>query len=628
MTILEKYLKTISFDETRKTVKNITEEIFDKHLALFDYKSNINGLLLGEVQSGKTGQMFGVIASAADKGFDVFVVLTTDNKRLQQQTFTRALDSFSADFCVCDESDELRFKMNKMRQPVIIVLKKNTSILKKWRNELVNSSLLSDRPLFIIDDEADAASLNTRVNTLDISTINKNIREIRDTAHSCIYLQVTATPQAVLLQTEDSEFKPSFVTYFKPGKAYLGGDFFFSKPESYCIKYVDEDEIKDIKDPNSEISKGLAQAVIDFLIICANKKLSDEKELCNFLIHPSVRISEHKVVAEKIGEFLNDLLRNIEDDDEEERRSFETEWLELYRTKPEIKKFHEIYSMVRDILFNSEINVATLNSQSDSEQSFDEEFNIVVGGNTLGRGVTFPNLQIVYYSRTAKTPQADTFWQHCRMFGYDRDRSLIRLYMPPFIHKLFQELNNSQAALVKQITTYGIENTHLLYIDGVRPTRKSVVKNERLCLISGGVNYFAAYPENTDLKKLDDILIKYDRKGIITIDVSMLEEVLSNIQSEKEGDWNSKNFLNAVNMLSSSQNIKECKLLVSIDRDLSAGTGTMLSPSDRELVEKYKDDIFIVLYRVKGSVEKGWNGRPFWMPNIKLPEGFCLYKME
>ena len=259
MSYLDEYIETIKFNETKQTVRDVTSELFDKHLADFDYRSNVNGLLLGEVQSGKTGQMFGVIAAAADKEFQIFLVLTTDNRRLQNQTFTRALDSFP-NFCVCDESDGLRFKMNKMRKPVIIILKKNTSILKKWRNELVNSGLLDGRPLFIIDDEADAASLNTKVNQSEISKINGHISDIRKSANSCVYLQVTATPQAVLLQTEESEFKPQFVVYFKPGKAYLGGNFFFSKPESYCIQYVDTEEMKDIKDPTADISEGLSRA--------------------------------------------------------------------------------------------------------------------------------------------------------------------------------------------------------------------------------------------------------------------------------------------------------------------------------------------------------------------------------
>ena len=625
MSYLDEYIETIKFNETKQTVKDVTSELFEKHLSNFDYRSNINGLLLGEVQSGKTGQMFGVIASAADRDFQIFLILTTDNRRLQNQTFTRALDSFP-NFCVCDESDSLRFKMNKMRNPVIIVLKKNTSILKKWRNELVNSGLLDGRPLFIIDDEADAASLNTKVNQSEISKINGHISDIRKSANSCVYLQVTATPQAVLLQTEESDFKPQFVVYFKPGKAYLGGDFFFSKPESYCIQYVDTEEMKDIKDPSADISEGLAKAILNFLIVCAHIKLSKESDVCNFLMHPSVKIKEHELVANKIGEFLNDILQNFED--KEVVDNLQTQWNNLYETKPEIKKFSDIYDALRDILFDTEIKITTLNSNSDAEQSFEKGFNIVVGGNTLGRGVTFPYLQTVYYSRTAKTPQADTFWQHCRMFGYDRDRALIRLFMPPFTHKLFQELNNSQTALVQQIINYGIDYTHLLYIDGVRPTRKNVIKSSSLSLITGGVNYFAAYPVNNNLEMLDSVLIPQKADYFVIVSIDLIKFVLSEISSETEDDWNSKNFINAVTMIESSQDLKTAKLLVRTDRNLSKNTGTMLSASDRDLTDKYPNDILLVMYRVNGDVDKGWNGTPFWMPNIKLPDGFTFYKMN
>ncbi len=37
--------------------------------------------------------------------------------------------------------------------------------------------------------------------------------------------------------------------------------------------------------------------------------------------------------------------------------------------------------------------------------------NYIIGGNTLGRGVTFPGLQTIYYTRSSKKPQADTMWQ-------------------------------------------------------------------------------------------------------------------------------------------------------------------------------------------------------------------------
>jgi len=54
----------------------------------------------------------------------------------------------------------------------------------------------------------------------------------------------------------------------------------------------------------------------------------------------------------------------------------------------------------------------------------------------------------------------------------------------------------------------------------------------------------------------------------------------------------------------------------------------MLSASDRDLTDKYNNDVLLVMYRVNGLVENGWNGTPFWMPNIKLPNGFTFYKMN
>lgn len=53
------------------------------------------------------------------------------------------------------------------------------------------------------------------------------------------------------------------------------------------------------------------------------------------------------------------------------KKNFESEWKNLYTTKPEIKKIAEIYSCIKDLLFNTEINIITLNSKSDAERTFD-----------------------------------------------------------------------------------------------------------------------------------------------------------------------------------------------------------------------------------------------------------------
>ncbi|GHT56662.1 DEAD/DEAH box helicase [Spirochaetia bacterium] len=626
MNNLDEYLNTVKYNDTKQTILDVTSRLFDQQLATFDYQSQLNGLLLGDVQSGKTGQMFGIIAAAIDKGFDLFLVLTTDNTRLQQQTFKRALDSFPH-FCVCGEADSIRFTMNKMRNPVVIVLKKNSSVLKKWRNYLVNSTFLTGRTLFLLDDEADAASLNAKVNQNDITAINQHIRDIRGTCTSCIYLQVTATPQAVLLQTDESEFKPSFVIYFEPGKSYLGGDFFFSKPEPYCIIETDESTIQTTIDPNAD-TYWLNRCILNYLIVVSQFKLTNYSKVCNFLIHPSEKTRDHATVAEKIGETLNEILQGITDNEDELKDNIMAEWKNLYTTKPEIKPFKEIYDCIKDMLFHSEIHIHILNSKSNAAIDVETGYNIVVGGNILGRGVTFPNLQTIYYSRTAKTPQADTYWQHCRMFGYDRDRSLMRLFMPFSIFKLFQELNESQKALVKQISTHGIDDIHLLYANGIRPTRKAVIDAQRLSQIVGGVNYFAAFPINNTLQNLDSLLLSYDGIGFTDCPISLIVDILSHIESEdQECDWNSQEYINALNMVAEKKNLNTAKILVSAGRRITKGKGTMLSEKDRIDIDRYNTDIALIMYRMIDDPVLGW-GSPIWMPNIKLPEGFTFFKME
>jgi hypothetical protein len=134
--------------------------------------------------------------------------------------------------------------------------------------------------------------------------------------------------------------------------------------------------------------------------VCANFKLTDYSSVCNFLVHPSIRKEHHETVATKIRTFLNDIY--YADGDTEVKESIRKERDELYKTKPEIKPFDDIYACIRDMLLQSEIRVETVNSDSEKPINVEQGFNIVVGGNILGRGITFPNLQTVYYSRTAK----------------------------------------------------------------------------------------------------------------------------------------------------------------------------------------------------------------------------------
>ena len=92
MQYLKTYLKKITDRGNTKLAESIEKtanDVGNKHIKTFSFSSHEIGLLLGNVQSGKTGQMFGIICKAADLGFPVFVLLTTDNVVLQQQTLDR-----------------------------------------------------------------------------------------------------------------------------------------------------------------------------------------------------------------------------------------------------------------------------------------------------------------------------------------------------------------------------------------------------------------------------------------------------------------------------------------------------------------------------------------------------------
>ena len=73
-----------------QAIRKTTGDIVPQYISNFSYKDHVVSLLVGDVQSGKTSHMFGLMCAAADEGFGIFVLLTTDNILLQQQTYKRA----------------------------------------------------------------------------------------------------------------------------------------------------------------------------------------------------------------------------------------------------------------------------------------------------------------------------------------------------------------------------------------------------------------------------------------------------------------------------------------------------------------------------------------------------------
>ena len=622
---LENYLKRVAAVKSPGLVdalKKSAHEFAKKHIDTFDYNSHVSGLLYGHVQSGKTGQMLAIAAIAADKGFKFFILVTTDNVLLHKQTLERAklfLGGFMAGFNVLGETDEEAFLTRGLQMPTMLVLKKNSSVLKTWSNNIDSNPLYKEEPLFLLDDEADASSLNTKVNQHEQSTINSLLEKISAQAPSCMYLHVTATPQSLVLQISQSNWKPQFSFYLPPGEGYLGGDFFYGEKSKSLIETDDNERDDLLKAVHVPI--GLRKAVLHFLIAASDLFLTKEKPVCSMLIHPGARISEHATVRTKVEKFLegvkNDLIANSQTLEFDLRDA----WEEFSKTKSDIKSFEEIMKFLRSDM--PSVNIVVLNSKTPEGAVYDKGLNIVIGGNTLGRGVTFPGLQVVYYCRSAKTPQADTYWQHARIFGYDRDPGLCRIFSPKALIKLFRELNDANNALFETLRQKGPQAVSILSPAGTRPTRMSVVLRENLMVVAGGVNYFPLLPTSANLKELDAELGTKDDERDISLDEA--EKLLRLVGVERTDLWNQHSFPDCVETLRKNKVKYDCLLIVRTERSIGKGTGTLLSPTDRELGMQQKDRLVLTMYRLKGEASKGWQDRPLWVPNIKFPDGAYFY---
>lgn len=608
MQYLKTYLQKITDRGNTKLAESISktaEEVGNKHIKNFSFTSHEIGLLFGNVQSGKTGQMFGIMCKATDLGFPVFVLLTTDNVILQQQTLDRVKADLEG-FCICGENDARIFTENSLLLPTIVVLKKNARVLKLWANIFSSTGFMRGNPLFIVDDEADAASLNTLVNKDRQSSINKYLDGIKNGASSSLYLQVTGTPQALLLQTLASGWHPLFTYYFQPGDSYLGGDFFFPADKPECITYLETLE-------NPTRSVVLRHIASTAQILSAGGKVS------NCLFHPSVRQAVHQKFADEVTHELTWCINNI---DGEFVTAVKKEYDNLVPAKTKKVSYDAFLATAKKILLSKSIKVLIMNGKNDIDSSeYETGCNFVIGGNTLGRGVTFPGLQTIYYTRTSKKPQADTMWQHSRMFGYDRDSGMMKVFIDENLYKLFSDINATNNSIIAQVER-GIEDIKIYYPEGLNPTRKNVLDNDHVEIISGGTNYYPFNPDNDSIETISQLLENFSNdESYYQVNLRFIREILSHIIPSP--DFKLTAFQSVIDTILSEKPAGQGILIVRRGRNVAQGTGALLSPNDWQLGASFQDKVVLTMYQVTGT--KGWGGRQLWIPNIKLPHNTMYY---
>ena len=92
-----------------------------------------------------------------------------------------------------------------------------------------------------------------------------------------------------------------------------------------------------------------------------------------------------------------------------------------------------------------------------------------------------------------------------------------------------------------------MKDIKIYYPEGVNPTRKNVLDNKKVKIISGGTNYYPFSPENDTIEDLDQLLRQFDdSEDYYQVSLRLIIEIFSHITSES--DFRIKAFVSIMRM--------------------------------------------------------------------------------
>lgn len=604
---------------------------------------SIQGLLYGQIQSGKTNNMLMAVARASDRGHRLFIILTSDNTWLYEQTLERVTQALPGLLTLGKGSFDspaqaTRVATALLHTGLVLVATKNGRVLERLQT-FIHTHCASELRAVIFDDEADQASLNTLVNSDndELSAINQAIVNIREYFPNHVYVQITATPQALFLQRANSAFAPEFTVAFEPGSGYVGGEAFFeANLTNGPMRTFTDDEVETLiseetqpERPGLAVPTGLRSALCSFFVAAGTKLNLNQGINFSCLCHISHRQEAHRRLELYINMFVMGLSQALLDPSAPEHpiavRYLREAYNDIRRTHPSPPPFDDVCREIAENIASTHIQV--LISGSDYRRPvYSAPFNILIGGNRLGRGVTIDRLLTTYYGRTSKASQVDTMLQHARMYGYRRDdMDAIRFFVSESLLQVFTSIYESDRQLRLMIQN-GTSNMQAIVLSRsthtiLRPTRPSVVYLDSIAFYMPGSRYFPRYPLATNVTILDQILLPFDgRSEPAQVPIDFLVDIVNLAKSEPgDGDsWDDE----AIRVC--LQNMKEMHnnrgfLVVRTGRDISRGSRAMLSETDYNLYNP--EGPTLTLYRYNSSIEKGWDGNPRWVPNLRFPDG-------
>jgi len=479
---------------------------------------SIRGLVVGDVQSGKTSNYIGLISKAADAGYKIIFLLTGTIESLRRQTQIRVEEGFigydsvnavdvgvgrgdktpivltsrEKDF-VGSNDQNTACKINSHSEPMIFVIKKNVSVLKKIYASLknINTNQFKQKieaPMIMIDDEADNASINTNKLENDPTKINNYIRKILTLFSRNSYVGFTATPFANVFISYDTENEMLTDDLFPKDFIYA-----LESPSNYCgaKKYFFEknNNIEFIQDANNDIFPmshkkdwqgdrlfaSFYKSINTFLLVNA---LRDKREVLknthrSMLINVSRFTNVQMTVRNIVEEYFELVKRTI-------RQTYKSK-KEDYLKNPIIKKLYDLYNTefvnleyygkkyawedVFAVLYDSikDIQIAVVNSSKNSSKlNYDDHKKdglrvIAIGGLALSRGLTLEGLCVSYFYRNTAT--FDVLMQMGRWFGYRDDYAdICKIWLTKASFEYYKEISESTENLKKDIKKMGEQN--------------------------------------------------------------------------------------------------------------------------------------------------------------------------
>lgn len=499
-------------------------------------EGSVKGLVVGYVQSGKTANYTAVTAKAFDAGYRLVIVLTGIHNSLRRQTQLRMEDElglvpstedrptasptgqagksdpiyplsnselFGGDFIPATVSNAVA-----ANQRSIFIIKKNVAVLNRLIEWLPKDL---DKPVLVIDDEADQASINTNLGeevVIDEDGNEQTLKEQRTATNAAIirllgkfprvsYVGYTATPYAnVFIDAEDSDdlYPRDFIIplpkpdgYFGPteffGDSISGGDEGARPNSSSMVELVDESESLAFKELEREVKRwksegshpgeldmqlelppGLMSAVTKYFLTASVYRAIFGADKPSAMLVQASPIQEIQLsLKDALTAVTSKLRAEWRYDAESAKEMWHREWQtlqpNLFGPRSSKVTWDEIDPHLSNLLGQYVgLEVLCLNQKSSDELDYQRRPNftgIVVGGNKLSRGLTIEGLLTSYFVREAKAPNADTLSQMGRFFGYRKDYAdLVSVFTTESLLQDFRDVAFVEEELREELLLY------------------------------------------------------------------------------------------------------------------------------------------------------------------------------